>query len=144
PVSHIEKTDFTGSHCLKVPNCCEKPSPVHRVCYRHQCVTTAILFTKTAGISSFSIAFYSHLKTKKWIGPFLEEELLRLAKNGIDKVAVIAPSFVVDCLETIYELGINAKNLFMNAGGKYFYVAPSLNSHEKWVKSLSKWICEFL
>lgn len=68
-----------------------------------------------------------------WLEPSLESELERLAGSGCKRVAVLAPSFVTDCLETLEELDIRAKEKFMKAGGEAFLRIPAVNDHPLWV-----------
>lgn len=70
-----------------------------------------------------------------WLGPTLEDTLIRLAGQGCRRVAVLAPSFVTDCLETLEELDIGGKRLFIEAGGESFMRIPALNNHPAWVSA---------
>lgn len=68
-----------------------------------------------------------------WLEPALEPALERLAETGRRRVALLAPSFVTDCLETLEELDLRARACFMTAGGEAFLRVPSLNDHALWV-----------
>ena len=100
PVRHIVRGDPTGSHCLKKKNCCAVPSTAHQTCYRHQIYRTAASFVESAGIApdKYSVAFQSRLGRAEWLTPNTEDVLKQLAANGNQKVLVICPSFVSDCL----------------------------------------------
>lgn len=59
PGRHIRKSDVTGSHCLKINNCCEVASPAHEFCYRHQVITTTKLVTEALNIPKKIQHFFS-------------------------------------------------------------------------------------
>ncbi len=141
PKRHITKTDPTGNHCLKVDNCCQVASEAHATCYRHQVFRTTEEFVKAVGIpdEKYSVAFQSRLGVDSWLQPFTNQEVPRLAKEGVKKLLVICPAFVSDCLETLEEIGLRAKEDFLEAGGEEFQLIPCLNEHPLWVDALAKW-----
>ncbi|MGI6573316.1 MAG: ferrochelatase [Fermentimonas sp.] len=59
-----------------------------------------------------------------------------LPRLGWKRVAVMSPGFPIDNLETLYDVNIEARKLFMNAGGEEFLFIPSLNDSEEWVKAI--------
>ncbi len=142
PVRHIHKDDSTGGHCLKSPDCCNTPSPAHRACYRHQVYRTAQCFVEQAGIAEhkYTVAFQSRLGRAKWLEPNTVDILVQLARQGAKKVLVICPSFISDCLETLEEIDIAAKETFKQAGGESLTLIPCLNEHPSWVKLLCDWL----
>lgn len=135
PERHLRKSDPTKKHCLSCADCCEKASPAHAFCYRHQCFETARELTRLAGVpdTKWSISFQSRLGRDPWLEPNTETELVRLAKAGVKRLVVMSPAFVADCLETIEELGIRAREIFTEAGGTEFHLVPCLNEHPAWV-----------
>lgn len=96
--------------------------------YAYQCRETARLLAGQLGMGegSYSIAYASAMG-RKWLGPMLEEVLATLPVSGTDKVAVISPGFIIDNLETLYDLNINARETFISNGGKEFVFIPCLN-----------------
>jgi len=146
PERHLRKTDPTGTHCLARTDCCTVPSPAHATCYKHQCLITAEAFVKACGLApqKYSIAFQCQFGPGRWLGPPTVGELRRLAGAGIKKIAVVCPSFVTDCIETIEEIGIGARAEFMSAGGSEFTLVPCLNDHPVWVKALATMIKQML
>jgi protoporphyrin/coproporphyrin ferrochelatase len=138
PERHLRKSDPTGSHCLKLQNCCEIPSPAHKTCYRAQTIQTVREFAKAAGLASarYSIAYQSRLGRDPWMRPYTDRELERLARGGVKKLLVICPAFVADCLETLEEIGMRGKEIFLNAGGEQFTLIPCLNSRPEWVRAV--------
>lgn len=133
PTRHISK--------LKLENCnsntCKCQSN-NRYCYKSNCVaTTKILATKmNLDASKYSICFQSRLDNK-WLTPFADKEVIKLAKSGAKRVLVFSPAFVADCLETTVEIGGEFKELFMENGGTDLDLVPSLNTEERWVQAVS-------
>jgi len=146
PERHLHKSDPTGSHCLKVENCCEVASPAHATCYRAQCFATTAAFVNLAGVATekYSISFQSRLGRDPWLKPYTDYELLRLAQEGKKKMLVICPAFVSDCLETIEEIGMRGCKDFMDASGKEFTRIPCMNEHPLWISALEKMVAGFL
>ena len=141
PESHIRKADPTGQHCLKAADCCTIPSPAHESCYRHQAFKTTQCFVEQLGLSNqqYSIAFQSRLGRAKWLNPSTEDKISELAAKGIKRLTVLCPSFVTDCLETLEEIDIRAKKLFIEAGGETLTLIPCLNDSPAWVELLANW-----
>lgn len=144
PGRHIKKTDPSGSHCLKVANCCETPSPSHPFCYRHQSYITTKLIADRLNIApdKYSIAFQSRLG-KGWLEPFTDIRLEQMPGEGIKKLLILCPAFVSDCLETLEEIAIRGRETFLEAGGELYTMIPCLNLHPLWVKTLIKWVEQF-
>jgi ferrochelatase len=138
PERHLHKSDPTGCHCLTVPDCCSVASPAHATCYRAQCYRTVQAFVKKAGIGKYSIAFQSRLGRDPWLRPYTDHEVVRLAQAGVKKMLVICPAFVSDCLETIEEIGMRAKESFLEAGGQELTLIPCLNEHPLWIDALER------
>ncbi|MEI8340509.1 MAG: ferrochelatase, partial [Verrucomicrobiota bacterium] len=138
PERHLRKSDTTGTHCLKVPNCCETPSPALNTCYRAQCFATVRAFVKEAGVPAdkFSTAFQSRLGRDPWLKPYTDFEIERLAKEGVKKLLVICPAFVSDCLETLEEIAMRGREIFIEAGGSEFDLIPCMNEHPRWLEAL--------
>ncbi len=142
PERHLRKTDPTGSHCLRQPNCCSQPSPAHRLCYRHQVIRTTEALASKAGLPAdrYGLAFQSRFGPDKWLEPFTDEEIVRLAKAGVRRLLVVCPAFVADCLETLEEIGLRGKEAFLENGGEEFVLIPCLNVHPRWIEVLTDWV----
>ncbi|MCW3088839.1 MAG: ferrochelatase [Sediminibacterium sp.] len=141
PERHVKKSDTTGCHCLQVNDCCNRPSPAHATCYRHQVFTTTRLVTEYLGIpvDRYSISFQSRLG-KGWLQPFTDIRLEEMPKEGIKHLRVVCPAFVSDCLETLEEIEDRGKEIFMKAGGESFHMIPCLNTHPLWVEAIAEWV----
>jgi ferrochelatase len=142
PERHIKKSDITKSHCKIDGSCCNTPSPAHEFCYRHQCYETTKLVAKTLNLNkgTYSTSFQSRLGRDPWLQPYTSDTIENYAKKGIKNLAVVTPAFVSDCLETLEEIGMEAKASFIENGGEKFYTIPCLNDQEDWAKTLAKWI----
>lgn len=142
PVRHIRKGDITGSHCLRSEDCCWVHSDAHRFCYRHQVYATTRQVTQALGLSpdQYSVSFQSRLGRDEWISPYTAAELAALPARGIKKLLVVCPAFVSDCLETLEEIAMEGKHIFMEAGGESFTAIPCMNTHPGWVRALAGWV----
>ena len=141
PVSHLKISDPTNTHCYKVQNCCSVVSKAHKTCYKHQVTITTELVAKYLGLErkKYSISFQSRLANEPWLKPYTDSELERLAKEGKKNMVVVTPAFVTDCLETLEEIVMEAKEEFLEAGGENYYYVPCLNDDDNWAKLISKW-----
>ncbi len=141
PQRHIRKSDVTGNHCLKSENCCDVASPAHAHCYRHQVFTTTRLIAEILDITKekYSLSFQSRLG-KGWLTPFTDFRLAELPAEGIKKLLILCPAFVSDCLETLEEIEIRGREIFMNAGGESFKMIPCLNINPLWVKAVAGYV----
>ena len=132
PRRHITKGDITGSHCLKTPIAAKCASPAHKQCYRHQCVDNYQAdCTKPLDIpgEKYGISFQSRLGREEWLKPYTALRLAELPATGVKKLLVVCPSFVSDCLETLEEMAVEGKEIFLHAGGESFELIPCLNTH---------------
>lgn len=100
--------------------------------YYGQCLTTAGLLADALRgpfpALALETAFQSRFGPGKWLRPATDDTLRRLAKQGTERVAVVAPGFSADCLETREELAIRGREQFLDAGGKQFAALDCLNA----------------
>ena len=111
--------------------------------YHCHCQKTARLLSEAMG-RELVVAFQSRFGPAKWLGPATDEELVRLAGEGKRKVAVVAPGFSADCLETLEELAIRGRESFMAAGGTDFAYLPCLNARPEGVAMLRQLVAREL
>ncbi len=97
--------------------------------YHCHCQKTARLLQEALG-RPLTIAFQSRFGPAKWLGPATDETLAAMAKAGTRKVAILAPGFSADCLETLEELAIRGRETFIEAGGTDFAYLPCLNDED--------------
>jgi protoporphyrin/coproporphyrin ferrochelatase len=94
--------------------------------YHCQCQKTARLLGEALG-RDVTVAFQSKLGRAKWLEPATEETLTKLAEEGVKSIAVVTPGFSADNLETLEEIAIRGKEVFLEAGGEKFAALPCLN-----------------
>ncbi|KAA3604347.1 MAG: ferrochelatase [Planctomycetota bacterium] len=137
PERHLSKGD-PAKRCRFDQDCCAELQAGNAHCYRAQCFETARLLASGLELppDRWSVAFQSRLGRTPWIRPFFDQEIARLGNQGIQKLAVLEPSFVADCLETLEEVGIRGAESFRQAGGKELRLIPSLNDHPSWVQAV--------
>jgi ferrochelatase len=106
--------------------------------YQSQCLKTAQLLAEELGLSAKQhvATFQSRFGRARWIQPYTEPTLVELARAGVREVDVVCPGFVSDCLETLEELGIGARDAFMAAGGRMLRLMPCLNESDAWIAAL--------
>ena len=140
PERQIYKCDPSGSHCLKKENCCESYLDGNPHCYRAHCAATTRGIIERLGLSEddYTFVFQSKLGRDPWLTPAADETVEALGRKGVKRLAMLSPAFVADCIETIEELGIQAKESFEESGGGEFLLVPSLNSEEVWVKAFAQ------
>jgi protoporphyrin/coproporphyrin ferrochelatase len=140
PERHIFKGDCSRAHCLKVNDCCRQATPIHAVCYKAQCVQSADALAQRLGYGpdNYTISFQSRFGPDKWIEPATDDTAKALASKGVKHLAIIAPAFVADCLETLEELCEEVQEEFKHAGGQEFTYLPCLNDHPLWIDYLAR------
>jgi ferrochelatase len=140
PERQIRATDLGHSHCLGAADCCAAIVSANRSCYRAQSYATARLLAQRLELApdATSVAFQSRLGRTPWIKPWTDEALVDLAKRGVRRLAVMCPSFVADCLETLEEIGIRADETFREAGGEALTLIPCVNSDPRWVDAVAR------
>ncbi|NBD08020.1 ferrochelatase [Corallococcus silvisoli] len=142
PERHMRKSDPTGRHCLASQGCCDVLTAENRHCYRAQCYSTARLLAQRLGLpeGGYTVAFQSRLGRTPWVKPYTDVVLPELAAKGVKRLAVMCPAFVADCLETLEEIGLRAKEQFVEAGGEALTLVPSLNAHPEWVDAVVRMV----
>lgn len=105
----------------------EKGDPYHCFCQK-----TGRLLKEKLGFSdqNFKVCFQSRFGPQEWLQPYTDKTLESLPKEGVKKVVVITPGFVSDCVETLEEIDIQNRELFMESGGEEYSMVPCLNDSE--------------
>ncbi|MAK09086.1 MAG: ferrochelatase [Rhodobacteraceae bacterium] len=114
--------------------------------YHCQCHETARLVSETLDLKAdfWSVSFQSRVGFAKWLSPYTDEEIVKLAKSNTGVLDVISPGFAVDCLETIEEINMQYKELFIEEGGKNLRYIPSLNDSDSNIELFKSLILEEL
>jgi ferrochelatase len=103
--------------------------------YHCHCQKTGRLLSEALGIE-LVVAFQSRFGRAKWLGPATDDTLVALAKAGKRRVAIVAPGFSADCVETLEELAIRGRESFEEAGGTNFAYLPCLNAESVGLRML--------
>lgn len=106
--------------------------------YRDQCQRTAALLAKRLGLetAAWSVSFQSRFGKARWLQPYTSEVLAGFPKRGVNSVSVICPGFSADCLETLEEIGMENRDVFLAAGGGKYHYIPALNARHDHVAAL--------
>jgi ferrochelatase len=86
--------------------------------------------------------FQSLFGREEWLKPYTENKLRELARRGVRRVAVVTPGFTADCLETLDEIGREAREAFRHAGGEVLHLCPCLNDHPAWIDGMRRLVLE--
>ena len=114
--------------------------PYH--CYCHK--TTRLMKEDFKSNIPIITTFQSRFGPAEWLTPYTEEKLIELATGKYKNVMLICPGFSSDCIETIEEIGLRAKEVFIKNGGKNFTIVPCLNDNDDHIKLLSSLTQRFL
>ena len=114
--------------------------------YHCQCQKTSRLLRERLGWDDGAIrtTFQSKFGPEEWLQPYTVEEVARLAEAGHKRIAVIAPAFSADCIETLEEINEEIKESFEEAGGEEFTYIPCLNDQPAHIAALSEVITQNL
>jgi ferrochelatase len=106
--------------------------------YHCQCQKTTRLLREQLGWSDTEVVttFQSRFGPEEWLKPYTVEEVARLAEAGKKRIAVIAPAFSADCIETLEEINEEIRESFEEAGGESFTYIPCLNDDEAHIAAL--------
>jgi ferrochelatase len=100
--------------------------------YHCQCAKTARLLRETLDwpADRFVYSFQSRFGPDEWLKPYTDETVEALAKKGVKRMAMVAPGFSSDCLETLEELDVENREIFEHNGGEHFAYIPCLNDSD--------------
>lgn len=110
--------------------------------YHKQCLTTAKLIADKLqlGVEQWTTVFQSRFGRTEWLQPYCDQTLRELPRQGKRNVTVVCPGFPVDCLETLEEIALQNRDIFLQAGGESFNYIPALNDADEQVKMLAELI----
>ncbi len=108
--------------------------------YYCECLTTTDLLRERLGWDDIEVVptFQSKFGPEEWLQPYTVEEVARLAKAGKKRIAICAPAFSADCIETLEEINEEIKESFEEAGGEEFTYIPCLNDDDAHMEALAK------
>ena len=147
PERHLKKGDKSRKHCLIENNCCDSHFKKSEKCYRSNVLTTSNLCAKYLNLenSKWIVSFQSRVSIidPNWLKPYTDKQFINFPKQKIKKIAVVCPSFVADCLETLEEIDIRGRSEFLKYGGEKFIFIPCLNNSNKFISLLENLILDF-
>ena len=108
--------------------------------YYCHCLKTARLTAEALQLEEqqWQVVFQSRFGREPWLQPYCDKTLQQLPSQGIKSVEVICPGFSADCLETIEEIDMENRQLFLEAGGESFHYIPALNTSDEHIDALSE------
>lgn len=114
--------------------------------YSKQCYRTAELLVAELGLPAdhWQLSFQSRLGPKQWLQPYTDKTLEQLAGEGVGHVQVICPGFSADCLETLEEIAMENRDVFLEAGGARYGYIPCLNDHASHVSLFASLVGQHL
>ncbi|MBL8519979.1 MAG: ferrochelatase [Betaproteobacteria bacterium] len=107
--------------------------------YHCQCHKSARLIADELGVKEgdYLVTFQSRFGRAEWLQPYTDKTLEKLGKAGTRRLDIIAPGFAADCLETLEELAVENRNVYLEAGGKEYHYIPVANDTQPFVEALS-------
>ena len=107
--------------------------------YHCECQKTARLLAQALQLppEKYRLTFQSRFGRAEWLKPYTAEVLKELGAKKTGRVDVVCPGFVSDCLETLEEIAIEGKTIFLNAGGGDYRAIPCLNENDRWLHALT-------
>ncbi len=107
--------------------------------YRDECRITAERLADRLGLSAadWTMTFQSRFGKAKWLEPYTQPTLERMAREGLKSVDVVCPGFTSDCLETLEEIRMEVRDAFKAAGGQHFRYIDCLNDSPDWIRALA-------
>lgn len=112
--------------------------------YFCHCHKTARLLVEALSLEEedYRLVFQSRFGREEWLQPYADKTIEALPKEGVTSVSVICPGFSADCLETLEEMAMGNRDLFMENGGKRYDYIPCLNDDEAHITLLRDLVCQ--
>ncbi len=112
--------------------------------YHCECHKTARLVAEALQLKpeQWMVCFQSRFGPRAWLKPYTDEVLKQLPHEGIKHVNILCPGFPADCLETLEEIDIRYRELFLESGGEKFDYIPALNDQPRHIEALTKLIIQ--
>jgi len=107
--------------------------------YYCECQKSGRLLAERLGLDTtqWQLSFQSRLGPKQWLQPYTDHALEKLAAGGVKSVQVMCPGFSADCLETLEEIAMENREVFLNAGGERYEYIPCLNDESEHIAMLA-------
>ncbi len=106
--------------------------------YQCQCMDTVDALRMALGPlgDKLKLTFQSRFGRAEWLQPYTDKTVEALARDGVKRIAVLTPGFAADCVETLEEISVEAKEIFLEHGGEKFSFIPCLNDSEGGIRVL--------
>lgn len=106
--------------------------------YPEHCHRTSELLAKELGLTTdqWQTTFQSRFGPKAWLQPYTDKTLEKLPESGVKRVDIICPAFSADCLETLEEIAVENRDVFLSAGGEQYHYIPALNTEQGMIRLL--------
>jgi len=114
--------------------------------YYDQCMGTAHLLATILGLGSdqWVMSFQSRFGKQTWLQPYTAETLKAMASKGLKEIDVICPGFSVDCLETLEEIQMENRDLFIENGGESYHYIPCLNDRDDHIEMMAQLVRPYI
>lgn len=114
--------------------------------YYERCLATADMVAAALDLprERWQVAFQSRFGAAEWLQPYTDRTLTEWAAAGVKSVDVVCPGFSADCLETLEEIAMTDRDLFMGAGGESYRYIPALNARADHIEGLRTLVAEWL
>jgi ferrochelatase len=108
--------------------------------YFRQCQITSRLLSERLGWTEDRLltSFQSRFGPEEWLQPYTDRTVETLAKKGVRRIVIVNPGFVSDCLETLEEIAVQNREIFLHHGGEYFSHIPCLNDSPVGMRVISR------
>jgi len=139
PQRQVRKICHANNIC-DMHRACSDITTMNRDCYRAQCFATSKALATALNLDAdqYMTTFQSRLGRIPWIEPYTDRTLERLSIDGVKRIAIVCPSFIVDCLETLEEIGIRARRQWQALGGEHLSLIPCINQDADWIRDVIK------
>ncbi|WP_372882077.1 ferrochelatase [Psychromonas sp.] len=106
--------------------------------YQQHAIRTVELVAAELGLTEqqYKLCYQSRVGREEWLKPYLDATLPEIAQSGTKSVDIISPAFACDCLETLEELAMENKELFLESGGQQYHYIPCLNDQDEHIQLL--------
>lgn len=110
------------------------------------CQKTTRLVAEKLGLQKgeYISTFQSRFGYAEWLQPYTDATLEELAKSGTKNVAIVSPAFSADCLETLEELAVENREIFLHAGGTDYRYIPALNARDDHIAALTTIVRQYI
>jgi protoporphyrin/coproporphyrin ferrochelatase len=139
-VSHLKKTKAKPEVILTSFHGVPKRYLMQGDPYHCMCCKTSRLVREKLGWNKekWITTFQSRFGPEEWLQPYTDKTVEKLAHEGVKRMAIVSPAFAVDCLETLEELAMEARDEFLDAGGEEYTYIPCLNDSKAHIDYLTK------